>query len=439
MLYGYKEMLDDRVASIVPAADSTVEYDAWVDGMKTLDPSDPSTPFNEIYASELLDHMMRDEFKGYKRPVLAVYHDDEDQRDAFFEQFGIKEVQTMAARDRQGDMIHNENVEAEEAAKDRQKKLAAAMGEEYHELTIAELAGVAEHDPWDKRTEHQKTEDAERKAMMDELRDSGLMSGDSFGSAADVRAAREKEREEKGLPPLSGSSGELKIDGITAKINPDGSIDLSDITAHKSGGPVDESLKKAREKTTDETIKEATGGFDLFSPDDFASVLGSDGPSEKIDAAKASEAERLEKNLEKERAAEAAAKEKADREAASKNTMLNAALHFTDEVEVKDLPEEIQKALEDFSGRKIIKVPVDYYPLSSQIDGSIVVPSGIMGQDDIPAIVATGGLITRGYVTIGSQVTAIFGIEAEGESYAIYRKVESVVGDRYMVLRIKRW
>ena len=439
MLYGYKEMLDDRVASIVPAADSTVEYDAWVDGMKGMNAGDPSTPFNEIYASELLDHMMRDEYKGYKRPVLAVYHDDEAQRDAFFEHFGIKEVQSMAGRDRQADMIHNEDVEAERASKERQKKLAEAMGEDYRELTIAELAGVAENDPWDKRTDAQKNADANMKQQMDELRASGELSDDSFGSAAEIRAARDKEREDKGLPPVPKSGGELRIDEITARINPDGSIDLSDITAHKDGGPVDEALKKAREKTTDETIKEATGGFDLFSPDDFASVLGEDGPSEKVESAKASEAERLEKNLEEARRAERESADIADRKAAEEKGEFNVSLHFSDEVEVTDLPEEIQKSLFEISGKRLKKVPLDYYPLSGRVGEQIVLPNGFIGVDSVPSIAITNAMPLVGVLNLGSQLVNVYSIDETGEAYAIYHKIEEVAGPRYMVLRVKRW
>lgn len=438
MLYGYKERLDDRVASIIPAADSTVEYDAWVDGMKGQDPSDPAVHFNEIYTSELLDHMMRDEYRGYKRPVLAVYHDNEEQRDAFFEQFAIKEVQTENARDRQMDMIHSENEEEKEKAEDRKKKLAAAMGEDYRELTIAELAGVAEHDPWDKRSEAQKASDEAMRQQMEELRSKGEISDDSFGSASEVRAARNKEREEKGLPPIPGGPGELKIDEIRASIRPDGSIELADVTARKDGGPVDDAMKKAREKTEKETIKEATGGFDLFGPDDFAAVLG-EGTSEKVEKAKESADERLQKNLEEARKEEEEARDLEDRKIAEEKGLFNCVLHFSDVVDVSDLPEEIGKALEEFSGRKIKSVPVDTYPLSAQVDGNIIIPDGFAGNSGAPVVVHVHGLEQTGVIYIVGQAISVYKVGDSGESFAIYRRVEEVAGDRYMVLRIKKW
>ena len=432
MLYGYKEMLDDRIATIVSAADSIIEYDTWADGIKNVDITDPDFPCNEVYASELLDHMMREEFSGYKRPVLAFYHDSEEQRDLFFDRFAIKEVQSMAARDLQQDMLHEEKVQAENEAKDRERAFAESMGEEYREKTIAELAGVDEHDPWDKRTEAQKAADAQKNEAYEALRKAGKISDDSFGSAEEIRDIKNRERADKGLPPIPG---EIKIDEIRATIKPDGSIDMADITAHKTDGPVDSDLKKAREKTSKETIEKATGGFDLFSADDFASVLGGEA-SDAIEEAKASEASRLADNLKEEKAKSKAEAEEADKKALEDNTFLAVSLDFSDEVEVSTLPEVVREKLAEIAERTIFKVPYDEMPESSRVDNKVIIPSGF-GNPSAPSVAEIIGLDHVGTIALGRQLTSIYEV-TEGESYIIFRKFEDVAGDRYMVLKIRK-
>src|SRR4051812_29375587 len=102
MLYGYCETLENRIATIVSAADTIAEYDDWVGVIISETPYDL---FTEVSASVLTDHLFRSEFKGYKRPVLLVYHNDVGEQRKFVDKWEISMVKGETARDRQKDMI----------------------------------------------------------------------------------------------------------------------------------------------------------------------------------------------------------------------------------------------------------------------------------------------------------------------------------------------
>ena len=324
MIYGYKEMLDSRVATLAVAGDSVEEFTAFKDAVVG---QEDGRNWNETYASTFMDAMVGETFKGYKHSVLAVYHDDEAQRDAFWAEWSmLSEVQSMTGRDRQADMLHE--------AKEKLRK--ATETEEDKTKTIEERFGLDKHDPFDRRTEEEVEADKKMKEQMKEMRKQGTLSDDSFGGADAQRAGRERpgannvpgaygrtqaqeaikefepdtdvdamsndqlaeKLKEMGVGDVSGvyeddavpqkakaPSGEIFIEDIKAERNEDGSIDLDSITsvmAHKSGGEVDEVTKREREQAHEEHVESKKAGRRSFSPEDFAAVLRGDGSADSV-------------------------------------------------------------------------------------------------------------------------------------------------------------
>jgi hypothetical protein len=324
MIYGYKEMIDGRVATLAVAGDTVEEFVAFIEAIPG---QEENRNWNETYASTFLDALRSEVYKGYKHSVLAVYHDDEAQRDAFWAEWPmLTEVQSMVGRDRQADMLHDA----------KEKIREAVETDEDRNKTIEERFGLDKHDPWDRRTEEEVAADKEMKKKMKEMAKSGEMSGDSFGEADDQRNSRErpgsnnvpgaygrtqaqealkefdpntdydsKTNEElaqalkdMGVPDIQGvydddsvpqkakaAPGEIFVNDIQAETNEDGSIDLDSITdvrAHKVGGEVDEVTKAARLAAHEENVASKKQGRRSFSPEDFAAVLRGDGSADSV-------------------------------------------------------------------------------------------------------------------------------------------------------------
>lgn len=321
-LYGYKETLDNRIATLVVAADSVNEYTEWT---QTVTGQTEEKNWEETYTSNFLDALRSDTFKGYKHPVLAVYHTSEEQRDAFWTEWPIIEVQSLVGRDRHLDMLHAKREEIREATETEEDK----------NKTIEERLGLDVHDPWDRRTEEEVKADKEMKEKMKELVKKGEISGDSFGGADDQRASRDRPNAnnvpgaygrtqaidalkafgdpsaptdyesmsndqlkdaltEAGVPDIQGvyddgevpqkakTSGDIFVETINGSQNEDGTFDISDIVAHKRGGEIDEVAKAASEAAHEAKVEEAKAGRKAFSPEDFAAVLRGDGSADSV-------------------------------------------------------------------------------------------------------------------------------------------------------------
>lgn len=322
MLYGTKEVLDgNRIATIVGAADTVEEFVAWLDAVKG---QEEGRNWEETYASNFLDHMQNQFYKGFKHSVLAVYHTDEEQRQAFWTEWNIHEVQSEPLRDRQADMLHAKHVEIK----------AATESEEDKAKTIEERTGLDQNDPWDRRSEAEKEEDRKMKERMKEMAKAGELSGDSFGGADAQRASRDRpgannvpgaygrtqaidalkafdehdtdfegmtndELKEKlteaGVPDVQGvydddnvpqkakaDNGNIFVEDIKGSRNEDGSFDIDSIMAHKTGGQVDEVEKAAREAAHQANVDDKKQGRKAFSPEDFAAVLRGDGSADAV-------------------------------------------------------------------------------------------------------------------------------------------------------------
>jgi hypothetical protein len=331
-IYGYKEHVDDRPATIVAAADTVEKFTEWCDTVVDQDPE--TRNFEEVYTSAFLDHLTKPAYKGFKHPVRVFYHTDEAQRDAFIAEWQITELKSQPARDRHLDMLHQAKVERQEAENPELKN-----------QTIEERLGLDKNDPWDRRSEAEIEQDREMKEKMKKAAKAGDMSGDSFGGADEQRKSRpvadpisrtdaikdlneawdavEKDLIDQGItfspldrPDFDGmtnenlqatldshngvtrpvmdddkmpapkvektDNGEVYITDIRGSHNEDGSFDIDNILAVKQGGEVDKDVKDARTAEHEALVETKKAGKRAFSPEDFAAVLRGDGSADAV-------------------------------------------------------------------------------------------------------------------------------------------------------------
>lgn len=305
MLYGYKVMMDNRVATLISAADTVQEYTIWCDNNEDVV---DGCLFNECYVSNFMDVLTNEEFKGFKHAVRVFYHDDEAQREEFIKKHSIKLVQSFAARDKQDDMLHEEkatkiDIEKEERAKkweERQKEIDAitkafyediekrkAAGEEipedeqhiyieneYAEKTIGEALGLDEYDPWDRRSDEELEHEAKVKDKIEKAKKMGQLSGESFGGVV----ARKKEEEANGEGTEEAKKeGKVHVRKINVEQNADGTYKVMGVEAIKTGAEVDEDEKRRLEEEKARIAEERKARAKKLTPEDFAKALRGDG------------------------------------------------------------------------------------------------------------------------------------------------------------------
>lgn len=328
-IYGLKEYLDNQVATIVVAADTVQEFNDWFTQIQNQEPDDRH--FVEIYTNTMLDALTRPEFKGFKHHVYAFFHENEEARDKFVEQQGILLQQSMPARDRQADMLHRHKEDVREQTET----------EEDRNKTIEEKYGLDQNDPWDRRSEEEREGDKKMKEELARLRKAGDASGDSFGGADDLRAARKADRLKEALagkmsetmareqlkemldpsdadfaslenadaPALSdvltrnhiedvevisdaeydkireeimGPEESIQVTDVKASVGEDGTVNVETVTARKFGGEVDTDLKAEREQDYQDRVASAKGSEGHISPDVFADALRGDGRGDAV-------------------------------------------------------------------------------------------------------------------------------------------------------------
>lgn len=467
MLYGYKELIDGRIGSFAVAGDTVEEYTAFCEALKGQEEGN----WEEIYTSNFLDAMRNDNFKGYKHPVLAVYHTTEEQRDAFWTEWSLVEVQSMNGRDRHLDMLHNKQVETRKANETEEDK----------SKTIEERLGLDKSDPWDRRSEEEVEADKKMKEQMKEMRKSGEMSGDSFGGADEQRASRPSQQnvpgaygrtqaidalkvfdenadyesksndelkaalEEAGVPDVQGvynddevpqrtvdSKGNIFIEDIKGARNEDGTFDIDSIMAHKTGGEVDEVAKAERTQAHDEKVAEAKGGRKSFSPDDFAAVLRGDGSADAItnvegddrvrrgegkarpklsDHAEEAIAEHKEKERNEMKRRRTQAEKEADVKARGerdRGVFKGADLH-PDDMDAVEWDDLPEKVREtlDKAGLKRDSVEVKNYPFNAELGGRAMLPFDGLSTEQGMRYVGGVNLTTEGTMTMGAPGVAI--------------------------------
>jgi hypothetical protein len=483
MIYGYKELLDGRTATIVVAGDTVEEYVAFIQAIPGQE--DPRN-WNETYASNFLDAMRSPVYKGYKHSVLAIYHDDEAQRDAFWAEWPmLTEVRSAVGRDRQADMLHD-------AKEERRKSIET---EEDKTKTLEERLGLDKHDPWDRRTEEEVAADKEMKEKMKEMSKKGELSGDSFGAADDQRKGRERPNANNipgaygrtqaqeairefepdadvealsnddlaakltsmGVPDVQGvyedgevpqkakeARGEIFIGDIKGERNEDGTIDIDSIMAHKVGGPVDEVTKAERVAAHEEHVAEKKQGKRAFSPDDFAAVLRGDGSADAVtnvtgdDRVRRGEGMARPKLSDEAEAARAAHQEeergkmKARRQQAEKEQDIKARgerdrgifkgadlVHDDDATPFEDLPEDLRELL-DKHGMARDEILVKNYPFNSELAGRAILPFDSLNPQGMQMVGGTN-ITIEGTMSMGGPGAMVVSREdTTKDGYGVY-------------------
>lgn len=464
MIYAHLEVVDNRIATLVVAADSFKEYDEFIDTVQGQSPK--SRNFVEIYQSQMLEHLTDELYKGYKRQVNVFYHKDESQQTKFLDEWGIRVVKSAAGRDRHEDMLFNEKKRKLDAEKQKANAVIdqiedvaeriidslpedATMEEYQRELelhkqhilakngvsedevrprTIAELHGLDKEDPWDRRSPEEKAAkraEAEAKAKAGKLNPqvkAGEISGDSFtGGKYDKRFQDDK--------------GDVKVTDIHVTQNADGSFSIDKVLAKKEGGEVDEELKAQRD-AEEEAWKAARKTFD---PSDFAAVLRGDGGSDnfniagdpairnqtapvarpslsdaaeqaKREAKAAAEAQKVIDEHEQARK-EADLKEKQERD---QGIFKGTDLIGDETIAWDDLPNGIKSVIEGI-GCKGSTVPLKNYPFNSELAGKAIIPF------ENPDAGRNGSVVTLA----GSENANILGTVSMGDvAAAVVGKIE---------------
>lgn len=444
MLYGHKEIVDNRTATLVSSADSMDEFKKFLE--LASNQSADTRNFNEMYTSRALEHLVEDLYRGFRKPIHVFYHNDEAQRDAFIAEWLIHIVSDgINARDKQDDMLHNEKVAAENRAIDAEnarEQKAKEDGVDYErpkEKTLGEIHNLTENDPWDRRSDPEKEEDAAMRDMAQKARDAGTMTGDSFFD----RKSDEKPAQPNPNASASDPNGKLNITETDGIVRADGTLDISKIRVTKSGGPIDENLKQAKEDAFNKAREDKLAGRTKFSPEDFARVLAGDGGSDAagiqgdadIRSGKAAPdmsglsagAQAARDGIKSaEQAAQERTKAENDFKAAQERDQgkfKGCALDGEDEVDVEDLSDEVQAALSAI-GYTDSEIMVKDYPLNSQLGYKNLIPFdgfGQMpqpGQRDYPQITNIAGLINAkvdGSISLGDASVAVINREDEGK------------------------
>lgn len=452
MLYGHKEMVDNRVATLVTSGDTIEEYDAFLNVVRGQDPSKRN--FNEMYTSKALQHMVEELYKGFKKPIHVFYHNDEAQRDAFVTEWNVKVLENgVQSRDKQEDMVFEKKKREENIAKhkrDEAEAQAEAAGIEYtgdREKTLAEMFGLETNDPWDRRSEEEREEDREMKKMMQQAKQAGTMSDDSFAAPPQQGQA---------APTQTDSNGKLTITDTDGIINADGTLNISNIRAVKTGGPVDENLKKAREEAFDKNREEKLAGRKTFSPEDFAAVLAGDGSADHLGIKGDREVRQGSKPIDRpglSPAAEEARQEIADAEQNAveqtkaendfksqqerdKGVFRGSDLFGEDDEDIEDLDEALQHELRRI-GIQDNSISVKDYPFNSQLNHKSILPfdnwggQALMNANGAPmtAIVSTVNVKVEGTITMGESGAAIMSrIDESKDGWVIYQRTGGRLG-----------
>ena len=455
MLNGHKEIVDNRVATLVTSATTEQEY---LDFLKIVQGQAlDKRNFNEVYTSKALQHMVEDLYRGFKKPIHVFYHNDEAQRNAFVDEWKINVLENgIQSRDKQADMVFAEKYRAENEAKharDAAEAAAEAAGTEYtgeREKTLAEMHGLEENDPWDRRTEEEIEYDREMKKMMNDAKAAGTMSDDSFAAPS---ANQDPDRR---TPDAKDPNGKLTITDTDGIVNADGTLDISRIQAVKTGGPVDENLKQAREEAFEKNKAEKLAGRKTFSPEDFAAILAGDGSSDANNirgdreiraGTKPIERPSLSPQAEEARAevksAEEAAMEQTKREndfkhkqEADQGVFRGADLFGEDDIDWEDLDDDLRSELQN-AGVKASTISSKDYPLNSTLGGKSLIPfdgwGTVVVDPNNPAqvtmVAGTVNLNVEGTITIGESATAVVSRMDESKpGWVIYQRTGGRLG-----------
>jgi hypothetical protein len=465
MLYGMKEMIDNRVATLIVAGDTVEEHDQFWDKAQRGSPKN----FVDSAITNLLQHMMDPMYSGLRKQVQVFKHADENQREAFFKQWDIKLFESKHnAIDKQDEILFEyENREHRaEFEKQRAEDYAnlKATGE-YNPTrgpTIAEVTGTDKHDPWDRRTTEEKQQDEYVRRMYDDANQSGnLIKEGSFGFDDLLPPSQNpffqppvnemesllnsSEPETTATPEPTENDGKLNVTGVHISYDPDGKIKIHNIKAEKKGGPINEELKQVREENEAKT-KEAVS---KFSPMDFAAILagdmskdevietigGSNAPVGEIEMSE--EAKSIQQQFKD--AEEAAIQNalKGGKNSTNPNTTdvkFKGTDLFPDKpVTVSDLPTDVQEILLA-TGHSEPVIQIKEYPEASMLGGKILLPFDSFGSVDpnatkSTALVNSVNMKFDGTIGMGTLSVAVVSLDNKSnDGWVVYqKKIDSII------------
>jgi len=159
--------IKDGLTTIIGAADTLIEFDELINQLDVnLNPPEKTGIVNAEVPS-VLELMMEDKYEGFKRSPLIVTHKDEESSDLFNDRYGIICIKRNALLQK-----HENMLDAAISESDTEDGAAA--------LTIEEMYGLTEDDPWDQRSAEEIEQDEQMKKLYDEAKKKGELSGDSF-------------------------------------------------------------------------------------------------------------------------------------------------------------------------------------------------------------------------------------------------------------------
>ena len=160
---------------------------------------------------------------------------DEDTLKGFVDENSIETTNFANAHGRQRRMLELEDFNADTGGR-----------------TLAEIHGLVDNDPWDRRTDEEKAEAEKKKKEMSEKAKSGDITGDSWGAGGKRSMTSDKGESQPtvdatpdktdpnatggatgGDDPTEDQAGGLRIRDMKITVNEDGSIDIGDILADK--------------------------------------------------------------------------------------------------------------------------------------------------------------------------------------------------------------
>jgi hypothetical protein len=212
MLYGYRK---DKTTLVVNAiASSNVEkFEEWFATVES----------NELVAdvrqTSFMDHFA-EEFSRCLSGVYIFEFANEENLEAFVIQQEITILKKEMSFDRHADMVHYDAPDFYDVSETR---------------TIEEIEGLDQHDPYDRRTDEEKVEDAAHRAKIEELKKSGQLSGD--GSFTPRK-------------PKDGDSAAHVTDIRTTR-NADGTVSIDNVLAVKDYSNLRKTLADSADKTDD--------------------------------------------------------------------------------------------------------------------------------------------------------------------------------------------
>ena len=197
MIYAF----EDKLVTFVTAGDSLEEFEQLIAKIDAMDGVLlQSKGVVSADQAGMMEMLTEDVFGGLtKAPLVITHASNQDARAAFLAEFNIVILKRNAAVKKQIDMLDAlvEDPYSPDATDTR---------------TIEEIYGLAENDPYDKRTEEEIESDEAKKKLWDAAKKAGDLSGDSFGP--NPKKSEESKASVTDIKTSIGADGKIQIDSV---------------------------------------------------------------------------------------------------------------------------------------------------------------------------------------------------------------------------------